>query len=89
LKEFSLHSLRHCHASVLLSNGVPIPVVSERLGHADPTITLQIYSHAMPADRREAWRDALAEAIAEDRSRRSTPKLDKVHQKPLKIAVND
>ena len=92
LKEFSLHSLRHSHASVLLSNGVPIPVVSERLGHADPTITLQIYSHAMPADRRgaaKAWRNALAEAIAEDRSRRSTPKLEKVHQKPLKIAVND
>ena len=50
LEGVSLHSLRHTHASESLSNGVPIAVVSERLGHADQNITLSIYSHAMPAD---------------------------------------
>jgi integrase len=46
----SLHSLRHSHASELLSQGAPITAVAERLGHASPNITLSIYSHALPAD---------------------------------------
>ncbi|MDP9766512.1 tyrosine-type recombinase/integrase [Deinococcus enclensis] len=40
-----LHDLRHTHASLLLSRGVPVEIVSERLGHADPAITLRIYRH--------------------------------------------
>ena len=47
LQGVSLHSLRHSHASILLSKGVPAAVVSERLGHADQNITLSIYSHAL------------------------------------------
>jgi integrase len=50
----SLHSLRHSHATSLLSKGVPIAVVSARLGHADQNITLPIYSHALPADTKAA-----------------------------------
>jgi integrase len=63
----SLHSLRHSHASILLSNGVPTAVVSQRLGHADQNITLSIYSHALPADTRAAariWNESMAEVIA-------------------------
>jgi integrase len=66
LQGVSLHSLRHSYASELLSNGVPLAVVSERLGHADQNITLSIYSHAMPADTRAAakvWNDAMADVI--------------------------
>lgn len=62
----SLHSLRHSHASELLSLGVPVPVVAERLGHKDQNITLSIYSHAMPADTRaaaKAWNDAMSEVM--------------------------
>ena len=72
LKDVSLHSLRHSHASSLLSNGVPIAVVSERLGHADQNITLSIYSHALPADTRAAakvWNDAMADVISEARKK--------------------
>jgi integrase len=50
LSGVSLHSLRHSNASVMLSAGVPLPVVSERLGHADQNITLAVYSHVMPKD---------------------------------------
>jgi integrase len=50
----SLHSLRHTHASNLLSNGVPLPAVSARLGHADVNITARIYAHALPDDDRRA-----------------------------------
>jgi hypothetical protein len=70
LQGFSLRSLRHSHATGLLSGGVPIAVVSERLGHADQNITLSIYSHAMPADTRAAakvWNDAMADVISEAR----------------------
>jgi integrase len=70
LEGVSLHSLRHSHASSLLSNGVPIAVVSQRLGHSDQNITLSIYSHALPADTKAAakiWNDAMADVIAETR----------------------
>ena len=66
----SLHSLRHSFASELLSKGVPLAVVSERLGHADQNITLSIYSHSMPADTRAAakvWNDAMADVIEDSR----------------------
>lgn len=70
LRDVSLHSLRHSHASILLSKGVPPAVVSQRLGHADQNITLSIYSHALPADSRAAakiWNDSMAEVIASAR----------------------
>ena len=35
-----LHDLRHTHATILLTAGVPVHVVSQRLGHASPVITL-------------------------------------------------
>ena len=62
----SLHSLRHLHASLLLSKHVPITVVSKRLGHANSQITLDVYAHAMKNDEltaAELWDDATAEII--------------------------
>jgi integrase len=46
----SFHSLRHTQASALLSNGVPIPPVAKRLGHANADIILSIYMRALEAD---------------------------------------
>lgn len=43
------HDLRHCHATWLLSSGVNVKVVSERLGHASIRITLDTYAHAIKA----------------------------------------
>ena len=42
------HDLRHTHATLLLKAGVPPHVVSQRLGHASPALTLSIYSHVLP-----------------------------------------
>lgn len=42
-----LHDLRHLHATTLLLAGVPVHVVAARLGHADPAITLRVYSHVL------------------------------------------
>jgi integrase len=42
------HDLRHTAATLLLSKGVNIKVVSEMLGHANVSITLRIYAHVLP-----------------------------------------
>jgi integrase len=44
------HDLRHTHASTLIADGASIKAVSRRLGHADVSITLRVYSHLMPDD---------------------------------------
>ncbi len=44
----SLHDLRHTHATLLLKAGVPVKVVSERLGHANVAFTMAIYQHVLP-----------------------------------------
>lgn len=42
------HDLRHSHATLLLQEGIPIKVVSERLGHSSTQFTQDIYSHVLP-----------------------------------------
>lgn len=49
LPRVRFHDLRHTHATLALAAGVHPKVVSERLGHASITITLDTYSHAIPA----------------------------------------
>ena len=57
-----LHDLRHTHASILLKEGVPLKVVSERLGHANPAFTLSVYQHLLPGMQADAAK-AFAEAV--------------------------
>lgn len=54
LPRITLHALRHCHACLLLDQGVPIKVVSERLGHSTIAMTMDIYAHVLPAQDRDA-----------------------------------
>ena len=54
LPRIRLHDLRHTHASIALAAGVPVKVVSERLGHESPAFTLQQYAHALPGMQAEA-----------------------------------
>ncbi|MCA2228808.1 tyrosine-type recombinase/integrase [Nonomuraea aurantiaca] len=56
-----VHDLRHTHATILIAGGKPLKMVAERLGHADPAITLRVYAHVMPGNQREAadWFAAL------------------------------
>lgn len=51
-----LHDIRHSTATLLLSRGVPVKVVSEMLGHADVGITLSVYAHVLPDMQDEAAR---------------------------------
>jgi integrase len=54
LPKIRLHDLRHTHATLALHAGVHPKVVSERLGHSTVAITLDIYSHAVPAMQADA-----------------------------------
>jgi integrase len=54
LPKIRLHDLRHTHATLALQAGVPVKVISERLGHADVAFTMNTYAHAIPAMQAEA-----------------------------------
>jgi integrase len=60
----TLHGLRHCHASLLLAEGVNIKAISERLGHSNVALTLNVYSHLLPG-LQAAAADALDRRLAE------------------------
>ena len=45
IQNISSHMFRHTHVALLIEAGVPIKVISERLGHSDTSITLSIYTH--------------------------------------------
>jgi integrase len=49
-----LYDLRHTHATLLLQAGTHPKIVSERLGHASITLTLDTYSHVLPGMQRES-----------------------------------
>ena len=49
----NIHSLRHTAASWLLADGASIKAVSEMLGHANASITLSTYAHALPEQGKE------------------------------------
>jgi integrase len=51
LPKMTMHGLRHLHGSLLLAEGLPVPEVSQRLGHSSPAITMAIYAHAIRHDR--------------------------------------
>ena len=50
----AIHDLRHSHATHLLEAKVHPKVVSERLGHSDPALTLRVYSHVLADIQQEA-----------------------------------
>lgn len=54
LRVIRFHDLRHCCASLLLSEGVRPDVVSRMLGHSSPAMTMTIYAHLMPGDQETA-----------------------------------
>lgn len=45
IRPITQHQFRHSHATLLLSKGIMINEVSKRLGHANTSTTLDIYTH--------------------------------------------
>jgi integrase len=54
LPPIRLHDVRHSYVTALLSQGIPLKVVSQRVGHASPLVTMSIYQHVLPGDDRAA-----------------------------------
>jgi len=77
LRKIRFHDLRHIYASILLARGEDVVRVSRLLGHASPTITLNVYAHMLP---RENYGSAnrLAEFIYGDSSpvQKPTPPVE-------------
>ncbi|PWB53160.1 MAG: hypothetical protein C3F13_10015 [Anaerolineales bacterium] len=53
LPEIRFHDLRHTAASLMINDGLPIIVISRRLGHTKVSTTMDIYGHLLPDTQRE------------------------------------
>lgn len=65
-----LYGLRHTAASMQIAAGVPIEIVSKRLGHRNISVTVDTYGHLLPESNREAAR-RVDEFLAGGEDRRS------------------
>jgi integrase len=61
-ESLTLRDLRHNCGSYLLSEGVPITMVSKILGHANPAITMSVYAHELREDAQQV-REAMARIV--------------------------
>ena len=62
IENFHPHKLRHSFASIAITSGADIASVSQKLGHADKSTTLRMYTHADQESMKRAsniFRDAL------------------------------
>ncbi len=68
LPRLTAHGLRHTSATLMLASGVPPKVAAERLGHSDPTLFSNLYSHVTPTMQRDAARQIGSVLFDEDGS---------------------
>lgn len=82
-RKLDLHSLRHTAASRYASRGVGLVHLQKLLGHADPKLTAQVYTHVGVNDLRDALQQPQIVAIR-TRRREITPSLASLvsHQLP-------
>jgi len=59
------HDLRHRRITVWHQSGVPARELAERAGHSRPSMSLDVYSHVMPAD--EVGADKLLPLLTNER----------------------
>ena len=77
LRDIRIHDLRHTHATLMLKAGEHPKVVSERLGHANISITLDIYSHVLPG-MQEAAAERFDRIFEVDDDENSEPNVSKM-----------
>ena len=53
LKKITFHELRHTNASLLINSNIDVNSVSKRLGHANVSTTLNIYTHVLDKSKEE------------------------------------
>jgi integrase len=69
LPDIRFHNLRHTCATLLLTKGVHLKIVSEMLGHSSIAITLDPYSHVIPG-LEEVAASAMEDALGDEGPRR-------------------
>ncbi|GAA1733073.1 site-specific integrase [Microbacterium paludicola] len=70
--DVTLHTLRHTYASNLIASGCDVVTVQRAMGHAQPSITLNTYSHLWPSAE-DKTRAATASFIAAVAGETKTP----------------
>ncbi len=75
LREIRFHDLRHTYASMLFESGANIKYVSEVLGHANPTITLNVYTHLLKRSNPQAAEKLASLALGKTKQDESGHKL--------------
>lgn len=64
LPRIRVHDLRHSYGSLMLSKGAPVEVVAQRMGHANPNITLSVYRHLLEHENQQ-WVLTLDDLVTE------------------------
>jgi len=70
------HELRHFTATTAIASGTDIRTVADRLGHADPSVTLKVYTHAVKERDRDLARLLSAAVLG---PMKLPPELDQAH----------
>ena len=68
LPHVTFHGLRHTNVSLLIADGVDVRTIASRVGHANPTTTLNLYSHMLRKSDQEAA-DSLEKRIMAARNK--------------------
>lgn len=62
LPRVTLHDLRHAAATIMLSEGVPLPTIAAVLGHSTIRVTADLYAHVIEESKLQAS-EAMARAL--------------------------
>jgi len=81
------HDLRHTAASLMLNHGIPLIIASRRLGHARPSITLDMYGHMIPNMQVEAA-EKLDELVTPIELHPIAPELHQEHTYTQSATIN-
>jgi integrase len=80
LRRIRLYSLRHSAASLAIESGASVLAVAERLGHAEPSVTLNVYGHLFPGAQRKLT--AALDARMEEAEPAAEAKVVGLHEGP-------
>lgn len=74
LQHITIHSLRHTYASLMISDGTPLVIVANQLGHAQTSTTSNIYAHVISAAEVKALQvfDRFGDLISPKREEKSS-----------------
>lgn len=78
MQKARLHDLRHLHVSLLVSMGFDPRAIADRVGHTNPSFTLDVYSHMFTTQRAQAA-VGMADLLGTDARQRETNSTSTSH----------